>query len=210
MMGNILLFLLLAVPFFAWFGSLALAAVTSPLNRTESRKGECPNCSYDLTGLAQPRRCPECGEVEKPILHRRSNPVIAGRTIATLSLTPGVLSLLVLPLFSSRPISEWFVEVLAMLAFIAFGSLIANLSVFAVQPFVRALWIRIPAAFLSGGFVLWGLIDYTSISSSSDYSVLTLFIAPYYSSLFSGVSMLIVIAGFPIVRFIRHLANTWE
>ena len=34
-MDIILLFLFLAVPFFAWFGSLALAAVTSPLNRTE-------------------------------------------------------------------------------------------------------------------------------------------------------------------------------
>ena len=97
-----------------------------------------------------------------------------------------------------------------MLAFIAFGSLIANLSVFAVQPFVRALWIRVPATLLGGGVVLWVLIEYTSISSSLDFSALTLFIAPYYSALGSGVSMLIVIAGFPITRFIHHLASTWE
>lgn len=40
------------------FGSALLFWST----RTRRRPGLCPNCGYDLTGLAAGTKCPECGE----------------------------------------------------------------------------------------------------------------------------------------------------
>lgn len=206
-MADFLPVLLLFVPAAIWFASLGIAAITSPMPRVKGKDGVCQKCGYSLKGLAEPRQCPECGTPESSLKHIRSDPAVAGRTIVVLSISPSFLCLILLLLFSTTPVSDWFSGVCITLVCTTIASMLANFCVIANQPMRRALWIRVPATILGACVAFWILLAGTS--ETADYGFITIYTAPYLSGAVSAM-MLVALAGFPIVRFLRHLVNTWE
>lgn len=207
-MAVFLLVLWLFVPAAIWFASLGIAAITSPLLRVKGKAGVCQKCGYSLKGLAEPRQCPECGTPETSLAHIRSDPAVAGRTIVVLSVSPSVLSLILLLMFSTGSVFDWFSGVCITLVCITLASMLANFCVIATQPMRRALWIRIPATTLGACVAIWILLAGTS--DTADYGFIAIYSAPYLSGAVSGATMLIALAGFPVARVLRHLVNTWE
>lgn len=207
---DLLALIMIALPFVVWgLCFFASIRVGPPLRKT-SDPDACDACGYDLTGLPNPRQCPECGAIERPEFRAvRTNKT--WRYALSISGASAALVFLFVLLGSTEPIQDWFQGVAMVLALCGLVSLSANAGVLYRQPLKRALWIRLPATVVSSSLMAWLMLGYADdMGHPGSYAVLALYIAPPATGVISGCSMLLSLIGFGIARCIRHLMNTWE